>query len=970
MAFGGRSNNNFLESFFGRESEVRRAELAIESCTAGSGRLLTFEGEPGIGKTRLARHISEIAIKRGFMVLSGSFSLAHSEVAFSGWVEVLNQLIHAIPPDLHPVEHDRRFLEQLIPGLSQSSNSTGNYDGDKSLEFDISRLLMFQAVTRLVSNSSAWKPLLIRLEDLHWADRSSIALLKHLGHSLNSMPVVVMATIRDTHQGSQDLAIELTSELSGDEGLERLQLKGLSEEPARQLISVASEGRLMRPVAEEIVMRSGRNPLYLIELARWWPRSDEPNTRSTVPTSIVDFMKGRLKDLSEAALQILQTTSIQGRSADLELVARLHPKLRNDQIDDLISECVNAGLIDLIGHPVKAEFRHDLTRQAIYESIPPLIRADYHLRTANVIEAGFTRPQAEIAYHLDLSLDSNSRLNAIELYKNAGHEAFRVRGWETAQNLFHRALSIAMDLDRVAAQPELLEWLGRSLLPLDPEKAYPQLVEAFDRYEAEGDLDKALEVSLINARPLIGKDTGERVLRERGLRLAVDGSTESGILHARIGLSAALSEADFDRAKSHISQADAIAKRHDDDRVLLFAGAAKINLLYVEIRLREAYEELPNVLGLARDQQDLLTEGSLLLFHAELAMYLGDPDLAQVAAERLETIGERIGEPRMIAEGQARLVIINLMFGRFETALGLNSEHLDRFSLARHQALAQTSVENNDPDGWGSALRNAISAFHSPDTHVNSKAIGAFQLSVLGAMANTTRWSEEVRSLVAGIEPRTGQLPSYYLWASGARMVLACVEGASHRVSEHLTVLEPVAKLITPWGPVTRFLAAAKLAIGDSDGMRANYEDALEVSRKLAIRPIFAWICFEYAMALTEQHSASDRDKERVEQLLADSSRVARSLRLRLLESRIRSLRNRVGRGSSVRLESLTPRELQVLEMVADGHTNKEISFTLGASLNTIYRHTSSIYTKLGVTNRTEAALTYRQVNETAKFDS
>ncbi len=947
------------DSFLGRSFEVQRAVSALDACVASSGRLITIEGEPGIGKTRLARNIADIAIDRGFLTLTGSFFDDESEITLSGWREVLGRLVDVLPTELHPDEQDQEYLARLLPGLYASARETQVSPHERLLssDSDFSRFLMFQAVSRLLSSAASWKPLMIRFEDLHWADPSSIELLRHIGRTSGQSPVIILATLRDTHLNFDGVIRDLTVELSGDEGVERMKLSALDDNNARELVKLTSAVRLSVPDLNEIVMRTGRNPFYIVEMTRWWNSRSDGSAKLGIPATINDSVKHRLSDLSGQARSLLETMSVMGNSTDTELISTLRTDLERDSLDELLSECINSGFVE-VNESGQVVFRHWLLRDAIYRSLPTLAARTEHSRVASALQGIPGSETAAIAHHLDRSMIRESRLDAARMFLEAGLASMQAQGWETSEVALNRALAISTELGDDSLRPELLRGLGRSLLPLDPARAYPHLVEAFDIYSERGNETNALEVALINARPLIGQDVGERVLRERGLRVAPKGSRAAGILHSRVGLVSALAEADFEIAEVQIAEAESIARELNDERVRLFADSARAMFLYVTFQLDNALSKVSDALRLARRQGDLLTEGSLLFFYGDLSMWLQKPDGLRQAGKRMTVIGQRIEEPRISIIGESHLVRLDMLLGRFDSALAQRPDVINKFSFAYQLAEAQVALEKNDPEKLLRSIQSLVELV--ADSQPQVRAHVATALAIFGLMTGTPRWPDEIRMLVAGIEPRQGQLQAVHEWANGARLMLAVSERDAETAEPLISSLEQLNDIVVEWGPLRRFLAAAKALTGDTDGMHRDYEAAIEISRRLALQPIYAWTCFEYAETLSNFDKSGDHSSK-TDELLRESNRIARTLGMRMLESRIRSLRSSRDGESRNNLGDLTPRELQVLEMIAGGHTNKEISFALGASLNTIYRHTNSIFTKLGVSNRTEAALTYRQ---------
>jgi hypothetical protein len=399
----------------------------LTAARAGRGALLTVTGEPGIGKTRLAEEAAERA--RGFEVV-WTWGAAAGGAALGPWSRVLRVLAgrHAAVARLIA---DSPFLA----GLTDPARAGGGRDpgGARSqLSFDLAEVIAAAAAAR---------PVLVVFDDAHQADTSSLRLLAELAPALRTMPAVVLVTARDGDQdwhGRLDLRTALLR--SGDV----ISLKPLAEGDVAAVVAGVTGAPAGPDLVGVIAERSAGNPFLVTELARQLGgRNAEPAAaRAIVPDSVRALAGARVGELTGTARDVVLAASVLGTRFRRDVLAGL-TGLEPGELAAALAAGRDTSLLQL-AEPGEDRFRHDLVRDAIYDSIPADAREDLHTRAGGVLASLASRGRdvddAEVAYHLARA-GTAAAGPAAEYARRAGDRALAALAFEDAVHWYERAAS-------------------------------------------------------------------------------------------------------------------------------------------------------------------------------------------------------------------------------------------------------------------------------------------------------------------------------------------------------------------------------------------------------------------------------------------------------------------------------------------------------------------------------------------------
>ncbi len=489
--------------FVGRATDLAELRAALEEAIAGHGSLVLVAGEPGIGKTRLAERLALEAAPRGAAMLWGTAWEGGGAPPFWPWIQVLRQLLREGPGE------DIVVFDLGDPGMADVARMLPELAGRvpepaelAALRPDQVRFRLFDAITTLLARACEARPLLLVLDDLHWADMPSLLLLRFLAQELYGVRLLVLGAYRDVEAGPGSPIEELAGALGGS--CYRIVLRGLSPDEVGQLIAVTTGQAPAPDVAASIGEHTGGNPLFVREVARLLAAGV---SGGAVPEGVRPVLGRRLDLLSQPCHELLAAASVFGRELRLDLVQALTSTPAEETLE-LLGEAVAARLVEeMPGTPNRWRFAHALVREVLYGRLSPTRRLVLHRRAGEVIEARFS---GELESHLVELADHFHRAgptaaaSAVDYAARAGQHALALLAWEEAAGHFQRALD-ALDL-----APALLS----------------------------GDLERRceLELALAEARMAVGEVPSARTGYERAAAVARRLGSAEHLARAALGL--------------------------------------------------------------------------------------------------------------------------------------------------------------------------------------------------------------------------------------------------------------------------------------------------------------------------------------------------------------------------------------------------------------------------------------------------
>jgi predicted ATPase len=377
------------ERLVGRDATLVVLRAALQDAAGGRGQVALLAGEAGIGKTALAAELARQAAGAGARVLWGQCWQGEAVPAYWPWVQVLRAAAEGSPADA------LGDAARLLPGAAEAEAPAG-----RGGEPEAARFRLFDAVVRALSGLAAREPLLVVVDDLHWADEASLRLLAFAARHLAPSPVLLLGTYRDLEAPAG------LHELAGAGQV--VPLAGLAPAEVAALMEAVTGRRPPDALAAEVWRRTGGNPFFVRELARLQTAQPARGGGGSAPAptmldSVRDTLERRLARLSQPCAELLAVAAVAGPEVGVEVLARVLPDRRADLADQL-DEAVRARVLIAPAAPLGPyRFAHDLFRETLYEGLPAAQRAGLHLAVGCALEElraeGASLHAAELAAH-------------------------------------------------------------------------------------------------------------------------------------------------------------------------------------------------------------------------------------------------------------------------------------------------------------------------------------------------------------------------------------------------------------------------------------------------------------------------------------------------------------------------------------------------------------------------------------------
>lgn len=963
----------------GRSAQLAELAAVVRDAAAGRPSLAFLAGESGVGKTRLTSELARVARADGVRVLSGDcVELGEGELPYAPLVGALRPLVRDGDPALDTLPASlRNPLATILPTL-------GVRRGEREAA---SQGRTFEALLELLARLGDEMPVLLVIEDLHWADRSTRGFLTFLARTLCRERVAVVATYRSDELHRRHPLRPLLAELERDTGTRRIELPAFTRDELAEQLGEILGSSPDAGLVERVLVRSEGNPLFTEEIL-----AAGLDGRGALPPTLRDALMVRIERLSQPAQEVLRL--LVGAAMDdalLQQTSVLDPR----ELRVALREAVASHIV-LAGEDDHYRFRHALLREVLLDDLLPGERTELHRTLARALEARVGEADcpdahltAQVAHHwlhagdqpaaLAASVDAATAAEqvnalgeagallerALELWEQvpedqrpagveridllaraAAHAADGAGDYQRQDALLRHALSLISDRDEPRRAAMLLERLQRAQWHLNrPDDAIATIDRALALLDPEERSRErlALVAAKARVRMLQSRYREAAELAEETLALAEeigDHAVASRVSNA-LGISL-VGLGDAEAGEERLREALAIAR----ERGLVEEASASYgnlaDVLHATGRTREALEVAQGGRDELRDrgrQMDWLTLDSV-----QYAVALGDWDSA---ARDLASLDRR----------HYGTTLMHRHLRQAELALGRGDHALARTEL---DATARAARDSTEPQFLGplGALRGELER--------RAGDLPAARAAVDEALDRIEFCSDDITQVtgVSGVGMRVE--------ADAAQRARDRDDGASEREARLRSEL--LLARVEAGAEMERAPLVAELASALAEDARARDED----DPRLWAAAAAAWEALErpypaaYASWRQAEASAASGDRDGA----AAAARTAREAAGRLgaawLADEIDTLAARarltLDEPAAASAEDgatplphadpfgLTPRERQVLTLVASGATNREIGNALFMAEKTASVHVSRILAKLDVRSRTQAA--------------
>lgn len=459
-------------TFVGREPELAQLQRMLDDAFSGHGGLALLLGEPGIGKTRLADELAEAARQQRARVLIARSYEGDGAPAFWLWVQVMRAYGRdQSPPLLRRIMGDGAV--DIARGVPEVRELLPDLPASPALEPGQARFRLFDSFTTFLKTAAHQQPLVVILDDLHWADHPSLLLLQFVARELHEARVLIVGTYRDLGFERHHPLAQTLGELARVPYCRRIALRGLSIDDVARFIA-ATTGMAAAPSFVATVHRDTEgNPFFVTEIVRvltmeqLGSRGEGPaSVKPAIPQTLREAIGRHLDQLSQACSSMLGIASVIGREFDLSILQRT---LRGHGVPPgallkALDEGSAARIIEESPHVVgRYRFSHALVRDALYETLPRSERVQWHHRVAGTLEglhAANLEPHfALLAHHFYQASAGEDVAKAVEYAVRAGEQATRLLAYEAAVGHYQNAIQL-IDASDAPRRCALLVALG------------------------------------------------------------------------------------------------------------------------------------------------------------------------------------------------------------------------------------------------------------------------------------------------------------------------------------------------------------------------------------------------------------------------------------------------------------------------------------------------------------------------------
>ncbi|MGD9762898.1 MAG: AAA family ATPase [Candidatus Binatia bacterium] len=855
------------EPFIGRTQELDELESYVRD---SAGRLVLVTGAPGIGKTRLMNEFAARAALAGRRVLKGGCWEGEGAPAFWPFVLVLRHYLAAAEDASAGAAACADLHELLDRALRTEPRWRPRQRAPAAADAQQAQFELFDRFASFVAELSVAQPAAILLDDIHWADTSSMLLLQFLASRLAELRVLLLVTSREPVPAPVSATCRHPSS-------RQMPLAGLNATEVRALLQAAGIPVSREALVDKLVALTDGNPFFLKELARLAEASDAPpgpDWPAPLPATLRALTLHQFASLSPACRNMLCVAAVIGRDFEAELVAEaLHQPI--DAVLDLLHEALATRVLTALG-PGKYRFAHALVRETLYEDLPLSERARLHERIALALRKRDTSrptPISALAHHFFLALPLSDHATAAAYARKAGAEAYRACAYDEAVIYLRRAHELGYGSSSPEQLCDLLMLLGTAEAAAGAwQRSRDTFAECMGIARSINDPSRFCHAAIGFKGMMLATipiDTEVVAILEE----ARDRAQKDDILLAEV-LSALAGALYFHNDPSlpidYSSRALELATRTGDDHLRATALQARIVSLWRPGQVRHVLALSSELLSMSQRLGDphfafqaRIARHSALLFLG--AIQESDLELAEMAHiahknqhPRLQWQVAVIRAARAIARGQTHL-IEQLCSATRSLGQRVHDPSATHYELIQAY---QRSLLDGDLRHWEPMAASIVDAF---PTIVGYRAAKALLHARLGQL-------DAARSILEPfVAVNYANIPSnsVSLWLlSMLSEATALCREADWAASLYNHLLPYAANhIVVGWGilldgSVSHYLGVLAVTVGDFRSAHHHFQQAIVQNTALLAPPLVARSQLSYAELLTHASQDSDRGRE------------------------------------------------------------------------------------------------------------
>ena len=972
--------------FVGRLREMAQLADALAAASTGRGRLVMLAGEPGIGKTRTAQELAYLAQRLDFHVFWGRCYEDRGAPPFWPWIQIIRLCLQGRDIE-KPRSHMGAEEDDITRLLPEVTHALPDLTRAPVLEPERARFRLFDSITTLLKNAAQRHPLVLILDNLHWADRSSLQLLEFLAQEIEDVPLMLLGTYSDVDISHRHPLGRSLGELTKLPSFQRIFLRGLSQNHIGRFVELTSGLTPPHELIEAVHLQTSGNPLFLTEVVRLLVQEGQLSDRGVVPVSawrtpegVKEAVGRRLDRLSDRCHRMLTVASVIGREFRLDQLERLLADTSRAEVLEALEEALSARIVEEMPRTVgRYQFTHVMIQKTVNEELSATARIRLHARIAEALEHLYaTSPEAhaeELAYHFAEAEIIVGSERMIRYSLLAGERALASYAYEEAVVHFERALAAKEGQAMDSETADLLFGLGRAqsaaLERYQLQQAVDALRRAFDYYVESGDVRRAVEVARFPF-PTVQGPKGLADISLRALELVEPDCLEAGWLSSHHGVFIYLEGGNYEAARRALERAMRIAHQERDETLELRTLSSAMCVEGWELHNREAYDHALRAIELCRVIDDPGAEVIARQFAFWYpACVAGDFQAAHKQAASALAPAGRLRQRHAMVTAYWINALLGTLRGDWDDAIShsdraLATDHGDwrslvnrvcvEFALGRFDEGREYLVRLDEVAEAGSPTASPSPAL------IFVSVLAAYLCAITGDVERPDRAETVARAGLSAMD-----LPLWPRRASAVGLAfIALQRGDKVMAAEQYHALVGIEDRFLPVPVIStdRVLGLLANTVGQFEKAVGHFEDAIALCRKAGYRPQLAWTCHDYAEMLLRRDSpgsaqAGPVDREKGMALLEEALSISRGLGMRPLIERVAALQERAESPpfeAPAYPDGLTEREVEVLRLVAAGKSNRAIAQELLISPKTAAHHVANILNKTDTANRAEAA--------------
>lgn len=960
--------------------QLKEAQAGRTATTA----VVLISGAPGIGKTRLLQEFLPVESSTAVAVLQGGASQAAGMPPYLPFLQALGSYVATASLEALRAQVGQ-WAATLATLLPEIAARLGSIPSEHRLGPDQERFRLYEAVAGFLAAIAAQTPLVLILDDLQWTDAATCDLLVHIASRITSAPLLIVGAYRTGEAEENPAFVHARAELNRHRLLLPLPLHPLNAEESRMLACHLLAGEIAPALADILYRYSEGNPFFLEELLRalaeeelvWheggWTLRQVPDR--LLPPRVAEAIRVRLARLDTALLDLLRLAAVVGRSWNPALLAQL-TDMDLDQMDAALSAATRAQVVRLEADG-SYSFTHDMVRETLYADLGRFQRRRLHQTIGEMLEAQVearsapldARRLADLAFHF---AEAGATARGVTYALASGQRALQASAALDAVAHFRTALRLLATGEDVRRQAEAWSGLGDAATLAGD---YPQAAEAYHAAQVawarSGDATASAKAWHQLGKVCWRQEAVAEARHAFGQALASLGPDDS---------------ADAAAALLQLADLHVISLGHHADGIAYMEQALAMVDRLGDLRLEAS---ACCIAGNIKARSNDLVAGRTLLERAlALARQFDDPTLAAEACAYLSNVSAAMGDI-------TRSVEVSLL--RIELA----QRTQDLFQLRHvYSWLGMMEVLRGrwaEAEEWFAQQDRVLASLDSPEPHAMLRSYRGVLRYMQGRFEEA---EQEYRSAIERIRPTGSGAVIWFLGRLGlilaelgrATEAMDCFSELQARADRldprasarrfaftHLAVgyaqlgdvgrtagcypkLLPFQGQFAPI-PVDRGLGLAALLQGDVEAAHRHFAEAEVRMRQAEMRPDLALTLLQHGILQRAWPAGDAGLSVSADELVAEGLQLCAELGMGELGQRTLSAMEQtlqvVPRGRprrAPRKDGLSVRELEVLRLVAQGQTNREIAQTLVLSEKTVARHLTHIFTKTGVSNRAAAA--------------